>query len=125
MNIGIAELTFDDSTEDERLVEQVRTLFSATEGSFVCNRRFGIRPDIVDQPLQMAKAYYAADVHEKIEMFIPQLVVEDIGFRVEEDTLYPIVSLAQNEEYEADVSDSDTENEDVGEEDEYERDERF
>lgn len=126
MQIGSVELVFQDAIGvDERLEERVRTLLSAVEGSFVCNRKFGIRSDLVDQPVQIAQVNYAADVYEKMEMFIPQLIVEDIRFQIQDDTLTPILSLAENEEYEEEVSDSDTGDPEVGEEDEYERDERF
>lgn len=125
MQIGSVKLTFQDGVgEDERLVERVQTLLSAVEGSFVCNRKFGIRPDLIDQPMAAAKSFYAADVYEKMERFIPQLLVDNISFRTENDTLYPVLSLARNEDYE-EVSDADIEDLEVGEEDEYERDERI
>ncbi len=123
MQFGSVEIVFEEGVrEEEVLTQRLHTLLSSVEGNFVCNRKFGIRSDIVDQPLQIAKASYAADVHDKVEMFIPQLVVEDINFKVNSNMIYPVIVLAANEDYEDEVSDSDIENPEVGEEDEYERD---
>ena len=121
MQLGTAEIIFEDAVEND-LENQVKTLLSSVEGSFVCNRKFGIRPDIVDQPMQLAQSRYVADVHDKIELFIPQVMVNDITFRFENDTLYPIVYLATNENYEDITADDEREETDIGEEDEYERD---
>lgn len=123
MQVGSVELVFEeDIVENVQWEEQVRTLLSATEGTFVCNRKFGIRSDIIDQPESASKSLYSAEVYDKMELFIPQLSVEDIRFRVDGETLYPTIYLVENEEYEDAVSEYDTEDGEVGEEDEYERD---
>ena len=121
MQLGTVEIEFMDAVEDERIIKQVKTLLSSVEGSFVCNRKFGIRQDIIDQPMQVAQMKYVEDVYDKVEMFFPQLLVDDVSFTMKDETLYPKVYLMKNEDYEIDVSESDTEEDDVGEEDEYER----
>lgn len=121
MNFGTVDIEFIDIEEDERLVHQVKTLFSSAEGSFVCNRKFGIRQDIIDQPIQLAQMNYVEDVHEKVEMFFPQLLVDDVSFSIKDEMLCPKIYLTRNEDYEINVSESDTEEDDIGEDDEYER----
>ena len=74
MQFGTAKITFEDDVgEKERYEQSIGMLLSSVEGSFPCNRKFGIRPDIIDQPVPIAKMEYVQDVSEKLEMFFPEL----------------------------------------------------
>ena len=59
MQFGTAKMTFEDDVgEQERYEQSIGMLLSSVEGSFPCNRKFGIRPDIIDQPVPIAKMEY-------------------------------------------------------------------
>ncbi len=120
MQLGSVTFILGDGlSESDRLIQMAHTLLSSFSGSFVCHRDMGINPDIIDCPLPLATTKYVADVYDNIERFIPQLSVDNIDFDSGEEVLLPVVYLSINDEY--DMSDSDIE-EEVGEEDEYERD---
>lgn len=122
MQLGSVEFVLGDGlSENSRLIQMAHTVLSSFSGSFVCHRDMGINPDIIDCPAPLAMTKYVSDVHDNIERFIPQLIVDNIDFTVEEDVLLPIVYLSANDDYEYGMSDSDME-EKIGEEDEYERD---
>lgn len=122
MQLGSVTFILGDGlSEGDRLIQMAHTLLSSFSGSFVCHRDMGINPDIIDCPLPLATAKYVADAHDNIERFIPQLNVDNIEFDNREEALLPVVYLSINDEYEYDMSESDME-EEVGEEDEYERD---
>ncbi len=122
MQLGSVTFVLGDGlSESDRLIQMAHTLLSSFSGSFVCHRDMGINPDIIDCPLPLATTKYVADVYDNIERFIPQLTVDNIEFDSGEEVLFPVVYLSINGEYKYDMSDSDIE-EEVGEEDEYERD---
>lgn len=117
-------MTFEDDVgEQERYEQSIGMLLSSVEGSFPCNRKFGIRPDIIDQPVPIAKMEYVQDVSEKMEMFFPELLVDDISFeKSTEEMLCPHIFIAVNEDFEMDEdADDDFDEYEVGEGDEYER----
>ena len=122
MQFGTAKMIFEDDVgEQERYEQSIGMMLSSFEGSFPCNRKFGIRPDIIDQPVPIAKMEYVQDVSEKMEMFFPELLVDDISFEQSTEGMRcPHIFIAVNEDFEID-EDEDFDEDEVGEEDEYER----
>lgn len=123
MQFGSVEFILEEGLEqDDKLIKMAQTLFSSLAGTFVCNRDFGIRSDVIDLPVPLVEIKYAEEVHAKLEKFIPQLLADKVEFRTEEDSLVPVISLIMNEDYDELLSDSDIEEAELREEDEYERD---
>ncbi len=122
MRIGEADLALPDYQDSgrDRIRKKINNLLRTIEGTYPMNRSYGIRSDILDAPLPVAKVMLAEDIYAKSEQYIREIVVTDVRFRTDgNDILYPVIYAEFAEDGEVDEPEwGDADNE----EDEYESD---
>ena len=94
----------DGMSDFERIDQDLRTLIVSTEGTIPGSRPFGISAEVFDLLPQEARNDFVADLDEKVEMFIPEIQVTDVSFRVDENTgtVGLDIAIETNDEYEED-----------------------
>lgn len=110
--IGFDYLSADIVAEISR---NLTTLFSTPAGSCPGDRSFGINPEIIDLPADVARNRLAVEIAEKLAEYEPRAEVEDITSEIDEDgTLFTRILIGPNEEYDED-EDEETEEEEEDE----------
>lgn len=90
--------------------EQISTLCSTIAGTIPLDRDFGIDSACLSKPPDVATALLSVEIMEKVEKYIPQLIVNSVEFSsVDDGTLTPIIKVGYNEDY---AAEEDTEDED-------------
>lgn len=78
----------------EDLDRQLSLLLSTRQGTMPLDREFGLNMDFVDQPSEIAKSLYMAEVTQKVATFIPAVRVREIIWsRAEGGQLKPKVVI--------------------------------
>lgn len=110
--------------------EQISTLCSTIAGTIPLDRDFGIDSACLSKPPDVATALLSVEIMEKVEKYIPELVVNSVDFDYTTDgKLTPIISVGyndDNEDEEAEEDDNLTTDEDdyyYADEDDYDADE--
>lgn len=68
-------------TVTEEVLQNVRTILSTIKGTVFMNRTFGISADLIDEPLNIAKARIEADIIEAVEEWEPRARVDSIEYQ--------------------------------------------
>lgn len=123
MRVGTADVILPDYQDScrDRIIKKFNALLQTPEGAYPMNRSYGIRSDIIDASLPVAKVMLAEDIYTKSEQYIKETVVTDVRFRTDgDDVLYPVIyaelAADDGEESYPEADDPDSE------EDEYESD---
>ena len=106
--------------------EQISILCSTIAGTIPLDRDFGIDSACLSKPPDVATALLSVEIMEKVEKYIPQLIVNSVEFSSSDDgTLTPIIKVGYNEDYAADEDDLSTDEDDYyyADEDDYDADE--
>ena len=69
---------FNPSTEEEEILQNLRTILSTIKFSVPLNRSFGVAADFVDVPTPEARALAENDYFRAIKEYEPRVVVESI-----------------------------------------------
>jgi len=69
---GLSEINFAPASEVEEILQNVRCILTTIQGSCPLFREFGISSDVLDQPLQIAKAKITAEIARQIANFEPR-----------------------------------------------------
>lgn len=92
-----AKLSFDykNSNDIEKIRRSAETLFSIRVGTLPMDRSFGLEQDFVGMPMPVAQNLFALEATEKVEKYIPEATIVDIGwdFDETEGKMYPEVIL--------------------------------
>lgn len=87
------------TVKEKEIIDGLLLLCAIYAGSFPLNRDFGIDPDILSQPLDLARAMFTQDIVDKTEKFIPEIIVTEVDFEDGEiAALYPIIHFEEKEE---------------------------
>ena len=122
----------EDTDEDviNKYQEQLTVLCSTIAGTIPLDREFGIDATCLSQSVEVAEALLSVEIMEKVEKYIPELVVNSVDFEYMIDgKLTPIISVGyndDNEDEEAEEDDDLTTDEDdyfYADEDDYDADE--
>lgn len=103
MSIDEPLLLFDyeEAEELESYRRQLQTLYTTVEGTCPGDRNFGLSPEYLDEPPQVAESTLSLEIYNKTEEYVPQVEVLDIQFIYGEDgQMTPQVTIGLNEEYE-------------------------
>jgi len=99
--IGVIEsVNLDDMSDFDRINENLKNLILSTEGTIPGSRGFGLSPEIVDlNPLDAKNILYAS-LDEKVETYIPEILIEDVDIEKDEnsETYNLKVYTGENEE---------------------------
>ncbi len=128
-----SQIKLTEDTDEEvinKYQEQLTVLCSTIAGTVPLDREFGIDATCLSQSAEVAEALLSVEIMEKVEKYIPKLVVNSVDFEYTIDgKLTPIISIGYNddiEEEEAEEADDLTTDEDnyfYADEDDYDADE--
>lgn len=86
------------TSEDDEIIQGLRTLYTTPEGTIPLDRSFGLNQDFVGYPTEIAKNMYALEVINKTENYEPRVEV-DVSFEDSEDgEIIPVISISKIEE---------------------------
>ena len=77
---GLSNINFAPTTESEEILQNVRCIMATTKFSVPLDRDFGIDADMVDMPIDYAKAQLASEIVTAIAKYEPRAAVTDISF---------------------------------------------
>lgn len=94
----LSKINFAPATEAEEILQNVRCILSTTKFSVPLDRDFGIDADMVDMPVDYAKAQLASEFVTAIAKYEPRAAVSDITFEANlQGRLVPKVKVMINE----------------------------
>jgi uncharacterized protein len=87
------------ATGNEEIIQNVRFILDTLIHSCVLDVNFGVFPDAVDLPNQLAQAKLVAEIIEKVETYEPRVMVESVTFSVDplNGRLIPRVKVVNRE----------------------------
>jgi hypothetical protein len=88
------------ATGRREIIQNVKTILSTVKGSVPLDREFGIKGDYVDQPMQVARALYAAEIVEEVEKQEPRVKVTQVTWGTDDamdGKMKPIVRIKVKE----------------------------
>jgi len=62
----------------QRIKNRLNTLYSTPAGTVPGDRAFGINQDLLDKPLQVAKALLTAEYISKTKKYFPDLTIDSV-----------------------------------------------
>lgn len=80
----------------QSVLQNVAIILGTWKGSVPLYRAFGISPEVMHRPLNVAKAMLQVEIKEAVEKFEPRAQVVSITFEADGDTLIPIVEVEIN-----------------------------
>lgn len=95
-------VNFSPATELEEILQNVRTIISTRRGDVPNDRDFGISWDIIDSPINQARAAFSADVVKQLQRYEPRArvirvdLIESIGGAIS-GALQPRVIIGVNQ----------------------------
>lgn len=73
-------IDFAPDTVVEEVLQNVRTILTTIKGSIPLDREFGIDGEVVDLPINVAKAKLTNEIFRAIRIYEPRAVIESITF---------------------------------------------
>lgn len=90
-------IDFAPGTVVEEVLQNVRTIITTIKGSIPLDRAFGIDGDVVDLPINVAKAKLTNEIFRAIRTYEPRAVIEGIAFEGDlSGRLSPTVEVSVN-----------------------------
>ncbi len=87
----------DPDTVVEEVLQNVRTIITTIKGSIPLDRAFGIDGNIIDLPINVAKAKLTNEIFRAVRIYEPRAVIESITFEGElSGRLVPTVEVSIN-----------------------------
>lgn len=128
-----SQIKLTEDTDEEvinKYQEQLTVLCSTIAGTVPLDREFGIDATCLSQSAEVAEALLSVEIMEKVEKYIPELVVNSVDFEyTTSGKLTPIISVGYNDDIEEEKVEEDddlTTDEDdyfYADEDDYDADE--
>lgn len=82
----------------EEVLQNVRVIVSTIKGTVPLYRSFGISGDIIDLPINQAKARFTNEIIQAVRKYEPRAKIERITFRGENTgELTPLLEVSVNE----------------------------
>lgn len=96
----IKTINMDGLSDFERIDNNLRTLIVSIAGTLPGSRGFGISVEIIDQPPEVAKNLFAAELDEKVLIYMPEIRIADIEWNHENGVSRMNIYVEANDEYE-------------------------
>lgn len=81
----------------EEVLQNVRTIITTIKGSIPLDRAFGIDGEVVDLPVNVAKAKLTNEIFRAVRLYEPRAVIESIDFEADlSGRLAPTVEVSIN-----------------------------
>lgn len=88
--------------------ESLEVLISTPEGTAPLDRNFGLNQSFLSLPPDTAKTLFAQELITKVELYIPEISINEIDITVDSDgILRPVITVCKNDDY-AEIKDEDT-----------------
>ena len=81
---ALTEVNFAPGSEEEEIVQNVRTILATRVGTVPLDRSFGLSWEYLDKPLPVARALIQAEVIEAITRYEPRANIETVDFQESE-----------------------------------------
>lgn len=78
-------ISFSPSSEEEEILQNVRTILATVKGSIPLDRDFGIDASYLDEPIPVAKAKLASEIVTALKKYEARVTVTSISFTGTED----------------------------------------
>ncbi|WP_167955142.1 lysozyme [Anaerosporobacter faecicola] len=86
------------TSEDDEIMQGLKTLYTTPEGTIPLDRVYGLNQDFIGYPTELAKNMYALEVINKTEVYEPRVEV-DVSFEDSEDgKIIPVIKIKKSEE---------------------------
>lgn len=99
-----SQIKLTEDTDDKiinKYQEQLTVLCSTIAGTVPLDREFGIDATCLSQSAEVAEVLLSVEIMEKVEKYIPELVVNSVDFEYTTDgKLTPIISIGYNDDIE-------------------------
>ena len=90
-------IDFAPGTVVEEVLQNVRTIITTIKGSIPLDRAFGIDGEVVDLPINVARAKLTNEIFRAIRLYEPRAVIEGITFEADlNGRLSPTVEVSVN-----------------------------
>lgn len=81
----------------DEVLQNVRTIITTIKGSVPLDRAFGIDGEVVDLPVNVAKAKLTNEIFRAVRLYEPRAVIESIDFEADlSGRLVPMVEVSIN-----------------------------
>lgn len=104
MNISESVVVVSDNKNSSFLQiskEALELLITTPEGSVPLDRKFGLNQSFLSLPSDVANTIFAQELIEKAEIYIPEISITEINYKIDGDgNLQPVITVCRNEEYE-------------------------
>lgn len=96
INVNPSEINFSPSTVLEEIYQNVTTIVTTVEETVPLFRIFGVNYTFLDDPIPLSKTRQIAEIIEKVELFEPRVIVEEVKFSENhmDGQLYPVVIIS-------------------------------
>lgn len=83
--INLSDVKIESSSMDTEVLNRLKNLYSTYEGTVPFDRNFGINPNILDEPIDIAKGKLVAEVIQKTQKYEPGIRVIEVKFNTKLD----------------------------------------
>jgi phage baseplate assembly protein W len=91
-------INFAPDTVEEEVLQNVRTILTTIKHSIPLDRSFGIDGEVIDLPINVAKAKMTNEIFRAVRQYEPRAVIESITFTGEDKgILRPKMEVRINE----------------------------
>ena len=99
LKVDLTDVNFFPENEYEEIIQNVKTICSTAKYSVPLDRAFGIGTNIVDKPINQAKALIMSGIIEAINEYEPRVKIVKIDFDGDalNGKLYPVLEIAFKE----------------------------
>lgn len=64
----------------QEILQNVKAIITTIKGSVPLDRAFGISPDVIDEPINIARAKLSAEIVKAVKEFEPRANIRSINF---------------------------------------------
>jgi hypothetical protein len=104
LNARYVGFKYYDATTIAEIKKNVSSLLSTPAGTIPGDRNFGINPEFISSPREIAQNKLALDIVEKLEIYEPRVELRKVTFESDDvsGNLKAVVLLGANEDYDED-----------------------
>ena len=89
----LTSIHLNEQDKDRAIIQNVAIILSTWKGTVPLYRDFGIAPNLLHKPLNVAEAMLRSEIREAIEKYEPRVEIDKITFDLDGDKLIPTVEV--------------------------------
>ncbi len=91
---GLSDITLNETDTVKSILQNIKIILATRRGSVPLYREFGLSHEMVDRPINVAKALLVSEIREAVETFEPRAEVVGVSFETPEPgVLVPTVEV--------------------------------